>query len=122
MPLLHALLDDITAIGGIRIMHAFIGQVRPNSYVAQHVDDFYRRNTLYANADGCSQFFIPIGWTTGNYFKFNDIGLVPYEQGALIVNNSEFTHGSINASNVVRFTIGIVCEFTNDNICNFIKK
>lgn len=119
-PLFHQLLHKITAIGGVRIIHVIIGTVAPESYVAPHVDDFYKHQQLYTNTYGCSQFFIPIGWKPGNYFKFNDVGLVPYDQGALIVNNSDFMHGSINASDTVRFTIGIVCEFTNDNILKLI--
>ena len=117
-PLFYDLLERITAIGGIRIIHAFIGQVHPNSYVAPHADDFYRRDARYLNTDGCAQFFIPIGWKPGNYFKFADVGLIPYDQGALLVNNSDFMHGSINASDSLRFTIGIYCEFIDDSIIN----
>jgi len=115
-PVFYKLLEQITNINGIRIIHAFIGQVKSYSYVAPHMDDFYKYINEYKNTEGCSQFFIPIGWKQGNYFKFSDIGEVPYDQGALLVNNSEFMHGSINASDSVRFTIGILCEFTDDGI------
>jgi hypothetical protein len=120
-PLLYDLLERITAIGGIRIIHVFVGQVHPESYVAPHVDDFYRYDPIYMNTSGCSQFFIPIGWKSGNYFKFADVGVIPYNQGALLVNNSEFMHGSVNASDSVRFTIGVLCEFTDDSIVNLLS-
>jgi len=121
-PLLYDLLERITAIGGIRIIHTFIGQVHPNSYVAPHVDDLHRRDNRYLNLDGCAQIFIPIGWKPGNYFKFADVGLIPYDQGAVIINNSEFMHGSVNASDSLRFTIGILCKFSNDNIIKLVKE
>ena len=120
-PLFYNLLERITAIGGIRIIHAFIGQVKPYSYVAPHVDDFSRRDAKYLNTGGCAQFFIPIGWKSGNYYKFADIGLIPYDQGALLSSNGEFMHGSVNASDSVRFTIGILCEFTDDSIVNLLS-
>lgn len=121
-PLFYDLLERITAIGGVRIVYAFIGQVKSYSYVAPHADDFYRRDARYLNTDGCAQFFIPIGWKPGNYFKFADVGLIPYDQGALLINNSDFMHGSVNASDSLRFTIGILCEFTNDNIIKLVKE
>ena len=120
-PLFYNLLERITAIGGIRIIHAFIGQVKPYSYVAPHVDDFSRRDAKYLNTGGCAQFFIPIGWKSGNYYKFADIGLIPYDQGALLSSTGEFMHGSVNASDSVRFTIGILCEFTDDSIVNLLS-
>ena len=121
-PLFYDLLERITAIGGVRIVHAFIGQVKPYSYVAPHVDDFSRRDARYLNTGGCAQFFIPIGWKPGNYYKFADVGLIPCDQGALLSSNGDFMHGSVNTSDGVRFTIGILCEFIDDSIVNLLSR
>ena len=120
-PLLYKLLEQITDVGDVRIIIVFIGQVKPHSYVAPHVDDLYKHRDEFINTGGCSQMFIPIKWKKGNYYKFNEVGLVPYDQGALIGSNSEFMHGSINNSDQTRFTIGIVCEFADNSFFNKIK-
>jgi hypothetical protein len=115
LPCFFKLIEQIESMG-VEIIHAFIGTVYPNSYVAPHSDDFYKNTILYEGTSGCSQFFIPIGWKDNNHFKFDNVGFLPYEHGAYLVNNSDFMHGSINNSDVVRFTIGIYCRFTEENI------
>jgi len=115
LPQFFKLIEQIESMG-IEIIHAFIGTVYPNSYVVPHRDDFYKNNNSYEGTPGCSQFFIPVGWKDGNYFKFDNVGFLAYGQGAYLVNNSDFMHGSINNSDAVRFTIGIYCRFTEENI------
>lgn len=115
LPHFFKLIKQIESMG-IEIIMSYISTVYPNSYVAPHVDDFYKRIDLYSETSGCSQFAIPIGWKDNNYFKFDNVGFLPYEQGAFLINNSDFTHASINNSDAVRFTIGIYCRFTEENI------
>lgn len=117
-PEFFKLIDHIRS-QGVDIIHAFIGTVDANSYVAPHADDFYKNNPDYEGTVGCSQFFIPIGWKADNYFKFDGVGFIPYEQGAYIVNNSDFMHGSVNQSDSLRYTIGIYCKFTQNNLQSF---
>lgn len=116
-PCLVGLLKKIQS-QGIDIIHAFVGTVKAHSVVMPHSDDFYKHDERYADTSGCSQFFIPIGWKQGNYFKFNGVGFIPWQDGAFIVNNSDFLHGSVNTSDSTRFTIGIYCNFTEENIRN----
>ena len=106
----------------IHILHAYIGKVNTNGYVAPHVDDHYKHETGYEHTSGCSQFFIPIGWRAGNYLKFDGVGFIPFEQSTYIVNNSDFMHGSVNVSDTPRFTIGIYCIFTEENLQKLIQK
>jgi hypothetical protein len=120
-PLFFKLMHQIES-QGIKILHAFIGTVHPNSYVAPHADDFYKTTADYQNAVGCSSIYIPIGWKLGNHFKFENVGLLPYEQGAYLVNNSDFIHGSINASDTPRYTIGVYCLVSNQNITELSTK
>ena len=115
LPEYYKLLDQLESLG-IKVLHAFIGAVYPNSYVAPHTDDFYKYNEIYQQALGCTQIYIPIKWKTGNYFKFADVGFMPYDGGAYIVNNADFVHGSLNLSDQVRYTVGMYCELTEDNI------
>ena len=119
LPVFFKLLDQITSLD-IKILHAFIGIVEPNAYVAPHTDDFYKYRDLYKDTSGCSQIYIPIGWEENNYFMFNEVGFLPFNSGPFIVNNSDFVHGSINASSSTRFTIGIYCQFTEENIKSII--
>lgn len=114
-PIFSKLIDDIKS-KDIKIIHAYIGIVAPGSYVAPHVDDWYKSDPIYVNTQGPSGLFIPIGWKDGNYFKFNDVGFLQYHQAPFIVNNAEFMHGSVNMSDTVRFTIQITCQFTEENI------
>lgn len=113
-PVLFELVDRVEATGA-KVIHAFVGVVQPYSYVAPHCDDFYKYNELYKNAVGCSQIYIPIGWQEGNYFKFADVGFLPYQQGAYLVNNSDFVHASINLSQSVRYTLGFYCELSEES-------
>jgi hypothetical protein len=115
LPLFYNLLDRIRAMN-IKILHAFIGVVEPGSYVAPHCDDFYKYEPQYKTTAGVAQFFIPLGWKPGNLFKFNNVGMIPWENGPYLVNNSDFMHGSVNDTPYARFTIGVYCEFTDDNI------
>ena len=115
LPAFYSVLDRIKAMN-IKILHAFIGVVEPGSYVAQHCDDLYKHIEAYKDAVGVTQIFIPIGWKPGNVFKFNNVGVFPMDQGAYVVNNSEFMHGSINESDTTRYSIGIYCAFTEQNI------
>ena len=55
---------------------------------------------------GCGQLYIPVNFKAGNYFKFNNIGLLPLT-GPMLINTQQFTHALINNSNEYRFAIGI---------------
>jgi len=115
LPKVQELLNNIES-KGIKIMHSFVGIVQHNSYVYPHSDDFYKHDQQYSGMSGCEQFFIPIGWKDGNYFKFQNVGFVPYDQGALLINPGNFAHGSVNTSGETRFTLGMYCDLTEDNI------
>lgn len=110
-PEFHKLLNSIE---GIDVKLSFIGTLYPNSYVAPHVDDFYKRVDYMRKVEGLSQIFIPIGWTENNYFKASKVGLIPYQQGALLFANSNFPHASVNCSDKIRFSIGLMSEFGTD--------
>jgi hypothetical protein len=115
LPEFHKVLDKIISMN-IKVLHAFIGAVDPGSYVAPHCDDFYKNVDSYKNTAGVAQFFIPIGWQSGNVFKFANVGNIPTNNGAFLVNNSDYMHGSINQSDSTRYTIGVYCEFTKENL------
>ena len=115
LPKFKELLDKIKEMG-IKIMHSFVGTVDADGYVYPHADDFYKYDEKYKGISGCQQFFFPIGWKKGNYFKFHNVGFVPYDQGALLINPGNFPHGSVNTSGEARFTLGMYCDLTEDNI------
>ena len=113
------LLNFIKSIKGIDLRMLFITSLRPGSYAFAHIDDGYNIYAGFPDGAGCCQIFIPIGWKTGNYFKYNNIGLIPYDQGALLTSPTTYTHSSINQSNSIRFTIAIVCKFVDNDFLEY---
>ena len=118
-PLLYQLLDKISNLGDVYIYHAFVGLVEPDTRVDPHKDDLSNsKRKLGYDVEGLCQIFIPVGWKEGNYYKFAGVGLIDYSQGAVISNNHNYVHASINDSDSARYTIGICCKFTGNNILN----
>ena len=113
------LLNFIKSIKGIDLRMLFITSLRPGSYAFAHIDDSYNTYAGFPDGAGCCQIFIPIGWKSGNYFKYNDIGLIPYDQGALLTSPTTYTHSSINQSESIRFTIAIVCKFVGNDFLEY---
>lgn len=110
------------SIDGIEIGWAFVGSLDAGSYVLPHVDDVYAYTESVKECFGCCQVYIPIGWEEGNYFKFHDVGLVPFNQGAILANTTNFTHASVNNSTKTRYTIGIICKFKNKDFLKYVSK
>jgi hypothetical protein len=111
----------IKSIKGIEVALSFVGTNRPGAYVYPHIDDHYQHVPGFDKCTGCCQIFIPIGWKEGNYFKYGTVGLVPFEKGALITNTNQFVHCSVNQSDTVRFTIGIVCKFVGNEFNSYLE-
>jgi hypothetical protein len=112
----------LESIDGIEIGWAFVGSLDAGSYVLPHVDDVYAYTESVKECFGCCQVYIPIGWEEGNYFKFHDVGLVPFNQGAILANTTNFTHASVNNSTKTRYTIGIICKFKNKDFLKYVSK
>jgi len=118
-PYLYQLLEQISALGDVYIYHVFVGSVAPGARVDPHRDDISNSSPyLGYDVGGLCQIFVPIGWKPGNYYKFGSVGLIDYDQGAIVSNNHEYVHASVNESDAVRYTIGIHCKFTGNNILN----
>ena len=104
---------------GIKIGLSFIAALHPHSYVSPHIDDYYSQADFLSDQIGCCKIWIPIGWEVGNYFKFDQVGLIDYTKGAHLINTNKFTHASINSSDTVRFTVGFNCKFP-DNFTKYL--
>lgn len=111
----------LRSIDGIEIGWVFIGALVSGSYVLPHVDDLYAYESSVKDCYGCCQIYIPIGWKPGNYFKFHNTGLVPYDQGAILANTTNFSHASVNDSDSIRYTIGIICKFKNTEFLKYVN-
>lgn len=111
----------LKSINGIEIGWAFIAALEPGSYVLPHIDDLYAYDPSVRECYGCCQIYIPIGWESGNYFKFHNVGLVPYDQGAILANTTNFFHASVNDSTSIRYTIGIICKFKNTEFLKYVN-
>ena len=107
----------ISSIQGIEVGLSFIGTLYPGSYVAPHVDDY----ALYVEGfEKSVQIFIPVGWKPGNYFKFGKVGLIPYNNGAYLTRAASYHHCSVNQSDTVRFTIGIMCKIVGNEFNQYL--
>jgi hypothetical protein len=111
----------LESLEGVTVKLSFIGSLHPGSFIAPHIDDLYQHIQWMEKCKGLCQIFIPIGWKPGNYFKASKVGLLPWEHGALLFNNTSYPHASINQSNSVRFTIGLMCEFHDDTFLKYIE-
>ena len=89
------------------IIHAFIGILGPGEYAYPHIDEYITHEHSVKNYLGCSEIYIPIKWKEGNYFKLNNVGLIPIHEPALI-NNHNFCHALVNNSDEIRFSLAIV--------------
>lgn len=125
-PALYKLLEQIENFDDIIMLHGFVGIVDPGDRVDLHRDDHSNSNKFwYPNGDytydgisGLCTLYVPVGWTPGNYYKFHNVGLIKYDQGAMISNVFSYPHASVNDSEQVRYTIGIYCKFNGSNILN----
>ena len=102
-PALYKLLHDLNLD---EILHGFIGILGPGEYITPHVDRYEGMEFIIEKYGGCGQLYIPVNFKEGNYFKFNNIGLVPLD-GPMLINTQHFAHALINNSNEYRFAIGI---------------
>jgi hypothetical protein len=110
----------LSSIKGIEVGWAFIGALEPGSYVLPHIDDLYAYIDSVKDCVGCCQIYIPIGWKKGNYFKFDSAGLVPFDRGAILAGTTDFTHASVNDSDSIRYTIGIICKTMTDEFKQYL--
>ena len=93
-----------------------MGILAPGKFIPPHADNFYfsKKTGMLLAAEqtarymGCSQVYIPINFKVGNFFKMTNVGLLPLDQGPLVVNNHNYSHALINDSNEYRFAIAIV--------------
>ena len=109
-PNLYKLLESLN-IG--EILQAFVGLLPPGGEIGIHMDSVYVVEYLRVKYEtdkytGCSQLYIPINFKPGNYFKFTNVGILPLDNGPLVINNRNFSHGLVNNSDEWRFAIGIV--------------
>ena len=89
------------------IVHAFLGILGPGEFASPHIDDYVNNELVIEKFGGCSQIYIPINFKKGNYFKLNNVGLLPTDR-PILINNHNFTHALINDSDEYRFGIAIV--------------
>jgi hypothetical protein len=89
------------------IVHAFLGILGPNEFIAPHSDNYVSYPEIIKHFGGCSQIYIPIKFKQGNYFKLNNVGLLPLDR-PILINNHNFCHALVNNSSDYRFGIGIV--------------
>lgn len=90
------------------ILHGFIGILAPGDFIVPHIDQYWGNELVMEKYPGCSQIYIPINFKSGNYFKLTNIGLIPLDQGPMLVNNHNFSHSVVNDSNEYRFAIAII--------------
>ena len=81
--------------------HAFVGLLPPGSFIYPHRDlnNLQKTTSEYRDYRGCTQLYIPIECSRGNYIKFAGAGTLDLNQtGPMVINNDYFTHAVINNS------------------------
>lgn len=91
-----------------KVFHSMLGILEPGQVIRPHVDKYSGYEEFMGKYGGCSQIYVPLNFKPGNYFKMTNVGLVPTDQGAVLINNHDFTHSVINDSDECRFAILIV--------------
>ena len=99
-----------------KIYASFVGLLPANGYIAPHRD--FLGGLI---PQGCSQFYFSINAQEGNYFKMHNIGLVPFRDKAVILNNQTFTHALVNQSNEPRWVIAMFAEPVDNFIENYVQ-
>lgn len=99
---------------GVTILVVFLSAVHPKSVVHIHSDKTLIPQNDKQYKSGCCEIYIPLGWDDNSYFKLDKVGLIPHNDGAYLVNNTDIHHATINDSEQTRFTIGIMCEFPDN--------
>jgi len=95
----------------VKVLVIFLSKVHAKSTVDPHADKTLIINDVTEYKSGCCEIFLPIGWDSDSYFKFDRVGLIPHNNGAYLLNNVDIVHASVNNSNKTRYTIGFMCEF-----------
>lgn len=98
-----------------KIYGSMLGLLPANGYIAPH-RDFLGGLT----PQGCSQFYFSINAQEGNYFKMHNIGLVPFKDRSVILNNQTFTHALVNQSDQPRWIIAMFAEPIDNFIENYV--
>jgi hypothetical protein len=91
-----------------KVFHSMLGLLGPGQVILPHVDKYTGHETFMESYGGCSQIYIPLNFKPGNYFKMTNVGIVPTDQGAVLMNNHDLTHALVNDSDEYRFAILIV--------------
>lgn len=91
-----------------KVFHSMLGILGPGQVILPHVDKYSGHEKFMEKYGGCSQIYIPLNFKPGNYFKMTNVGIVPTDQGAVLMNNHDLTHALVNDSDEYRFAILIV--------------
>ncbi len=98
----------------------FIGKLSPGDFIYPHVDDLNKSKPEYLDYQGCTQLYIPLIWPAGNFIKIASVGILPMENGLMVINNDTFTHSVVNTGNQPRYALGLRVhkKILNDCVIN----
>jgi hypothetical protein len=83
-----------------------LGILPPGASISPHTD------RVDSELPGCGDYnlYFPLNWTDGNYFKFQNGGLITSGEFAWLVNNSDHVHALVNHSNEYRHVLSIIID------------
>jgi hypothetical protein len=105
-PQVKQLVDSL----GLDHWYVFIGVLPPGGFIYPHLDYDTNKasNPDYRSYQGCTQLYIPLSWPAHNYIKFAGAGILSLESGqAMVINNDNFVHSVVNASNQNRIVLSV---------------
>jgi|TARA_B110000483_G_scaffold181849_1_gene215030 hypothetical protein len=101
-------------IGYNNIIDISMQTLAPNSCIALHRDDHYKREK-YPLIRGCKKMYWPLGgdWSK-NYFKLGKSGVVPFNNKPHLINTIEHVHTAVNESDNPRIVLIVYGDLSDD--------
>lgn len=96
----------------------FVGVLPPGAFIVPHIDD---KSHIPDDLKGCTQLYIPLYCTQGNWLKFANAGSLSLEAGKpLVLNTYTYTHCAVNLSDKVRYVLGLyACDLSILDHCEW---
>lgn len=107
LPLTRSFLNNLPVK---ELLYGFIGRLRPGHYISPHRDKGY--SPAHRTESNQGYLYCPLNWPNNNYFKMQNVGLLPIKSGCAIVTNIyDYYHCLVNNSNEDRYIIQTLCRF-----------
>ena len=89
------------------MFYLFVGLLPPGGFIYPHCDNYEHNIEGHERFDGCTQLYIPVIWPEGSSIKMANAGLVPLDQGTMLINTDYVAHSGVNLGTQNRIIIAL---------------